>query len=386
MLKFMRKLHGAHGQSIATVGLMSVFILAILGMAADTGYVWLQRRNLQNAADSAALAAAQKLPGDQAGASTLANNYVAKNGGGTTTVEFGDTIAGGLPTSVKVTVHKDSQSLFGVSLGFGNLDVNAKAKAKIRSQNLPGKGVVPIGVEKSDYDLAVASGGTLTLKDKKQDAVTSNAGLIQLIGDNGDQIRQGLQFGSGVPLTPSIMTEPGNKLGQATQNSNSGLRVRLTRALAHAWPSNNTKHCYTWADVQPPSDPNAYWPCSPFNATETDGVQATAVILVPIIVENFTEFSGSGPNKPISVQPTAGGNAYLLAYFWVDGGGTYVNPPAGNYNDNPSNPKGAIYGRFILGVAAQLREFDSTNCRVSDGCGLVDFDPQAVIKVVQLVE
>ena len=56
MLKFMRKLHGAHGQSIATVGLMSVFLLAILGMAADTGYVWLQRRNLQNSADAAALA------------------------------------------------------------------------------------------------------------------------------------------------------------------------------------------------------------------------------------------------------------------------------------------------------------------------------------------
>ena len=75
MLSKLRGLNNERGQAIVTIALMSVFILAILGVVADTGYVWLQRRNLQNAADAAALAAAQKLPGDQAEASTLANDY-----------------------------------------------------------------------------------------------------------------------------------------------------------------------------------------------------------------------------------------------------------------------------------------------------------------------
>ena len=383
MLKLISKLHSERGQSIVTIGLMSVFILGLLGVVADTGFVWMQKRSLQNAADAAALAAAQKLPGDQSGATDLANQYVVANGGGIVTVEFGDIIAGGLPTSVKVTVRKDSETLFGATLGFGNKNVPATAKAKIRSQNLPGKGVVPIGVEKSDYDALVASGGTVTLKDKGQAGANSNSGLVNLIGDNGDQIRDGFKFGSGVPLQPTLNTEPGNKFGQATQNAGSGLQVRLRRSILHPRTDDNTKHCYTWADVQPPSDPNAYWPCSPANATESDGVQATAVILVPIIVEDFTQFNGT---KTIHVQPTAGGAAYLLAYFWVDGNSTYVNPSGGNYNLNPSNPNGAMYGRFILGVAAQLSEFDPTNCRTSDGCGLVDYDPQAVVKVVQLVE
>lgn len=385
MLRKLRLLNDERGQSIVTIGLMSIFILGILGVVADTGFTWLQRRNLQNSADAAALAAAQKLPQDQAGANTLATDYVTKNGGGTTTVEFGDTIAGGLPTSVKVTVHKDSTSLFGVSLGFGNLDVNAKAKAKIRSQNLPGKGVVPIGVEWSKYQ-ALTTGSNVVLKENKQDASSSNTGLIKLTGDTGDQIRDGLKWGSDVPLQPTLGPKPGATLGQATQNNNSGLPVRLTAAINYAQPGNSSKHCYTWAEVQPPSDPNALWACSPFNALVPDGshfIQATAVILVPIIVENFTTLNG---NPTLHVQPTAGGNAYLLAYFWVDGDATFKNPAAGDYKSNPANPKGEIIGRFMTGVPTQLSVFDPTNCRVSDGCGLVDYDPQAVIKVVQLVE
>ena len=375
---------GESGQTLIIGAFFMVGVFGLFALVLDVGGAWVQRRSLQNTADAAALAGAQLLNGTAASetaARAVAVDYATTNVpslDAAPDVSFSDG-----STKISVQVKKTAKSFFIGTMGIGNQQIAAHAAAKIRSQNLPGKGVVPIGIEKSDYDALVASGGTVTLKDKGQDGANSNSGLVNLIGDHGDQIRDGFKFGSGVPLQPTLNTEPGNKFGQATQNHNSGLRVRLSRALAHAHPADSSKHCYTWADVQPPSDPNAFWPCSPANATETDGVQATAVILVPIIVEDFTQLNGT---KTIHVQPTAGGSAYLLAYFWVDGNSTYVNPAANDYNLNPANPKGAIYGRFILGVAAQLSEFDPTNCRVSDGCGLVDFDPQAVIKVVQLVE
>ncbi|MEZ4492239.1 MAG: hypothetical protein R3C29_02850 [Dehalococcoidia bacterium] len=214
------------------------------------------------------------------------------------------------------------------------------------------------------------------MKDKDQDGVNSNAGFIDL-GDKGDQIRDGLKYGSKTPLQPVINTEPGNKLGQATQNKNSGLRVRIERALAHS------PRCYTWTEVQPPSDPDDPWPCNPFSATESDGVQATAVILVPIIVEDFTQLNG---NKKIHVVPDGSGGEiyYLLAYFWVDAEATWKNPATGNWDMNPSNTKGAIWGRWIHDAPTQLSVFDRGDC--GSDCDIIDYDPDAIIKIVQLIE
>ena len=82
MLKSLRRLHDERGQSIVTIGLMSIFIMVILGIVADTGFVWMQRRNLQNSADAAALAAAQQLPeaGTAGGpADLVARDYADKN-------------------------------------------------------------------------------------------------------------------------------------------------------------------------------------------------------------------------------------------------------------------------------------------------------------------
>jgi Flp pilus assembly protein TadG len=57
-------LHAEDGQMIVTVALLSVFIFMIMAIAVEVGFTWMQKRNLQNAADAAALAGAQVLPGD----------------------------------------------------------------------------------------------------------------------------------------------------------------------------------------------------------------------------------------------------------------------------------------------------------------------------------
>lgn len=372
MLARRGRLADERGQSIITIALFSMFLLAILAIVIESSFIYFQKRDLQNTADAAALAGAQSLTGLSASetpAKDAAKDYVSKNISGATVP---DPVVGNNFTQIQVTVKKNAVSIFGGWLSFGSPEVTGKATARIASQNLPGKGVVPIGVEKSDW--LNRTSGNMLLKDNG----VSNAGLVNLLGDNGDQIRDGLKFGSGVPLQPTLNTEPGNKLGQATQNNNSGLHVRLSRALTHTRPDDNTKHCYTWADVQPPS--SGVWQCSPFAATENDGVQATAVVLLPIIVEDFTGLNG---NKTINVYKD--GNVYMLAYFWIDGNATYVNPAGGDYT-SATSPKGFIWGRFIENVPTQLEVFDPNQCKAADGCQIVDFDPDSIWKIVQLVD
>lgn len=362
------------GQTIVAGAFAIIAVLGVAGVTLDVGAAWTQRRSLQNTADAAALAGAQLLNGTSAGetaARAAATDYVNQNTSGLNaapTISFADG-----STKITVTVTKTSPSIVSGAFGVGDSVISAKAAAKIRSQNLPGKGVVPIGVEKTDWESRTS--GNMLMKDSPPG---SNTGLVNLLGDNGDHIRDGLKFGSGVALQPTLNTEPGNKLGQATQNPNSGLRVRLARALTHLRPDNGSKHCYTWADVQPPS--SGVWHCSPFSATENDGVQATAVILVPIIVEDFTLLNGT---KTINVYKD--GNVYMLAYFWIDGNATYENPATGDW-DSATNPKGAIWGRFIDNVPTQLTVFDPAQCRPSDGCSVVDFDKDSIFKVIELVE
>ncbi len=87
--------------------------------------------------------------------------------------------------AVRAEVSKNASTIFGSWFGFGGMEISAHAVARIASQNLPGKGVVPIGVQQSDYH--PDDGALVELKDKKMDGVTSNAGFINLIGDTGDQ-------------------------------------------------------------------------------------------------------------------------------------------------------------------------------------------------------
>ena len=76
------KTRSERGQSTV---LTLVFLTVLLGMAAlvlDVGSWYRTKRAAQSTADAAALAGAQALPYDTAGASNLAMQYANKNGGG----------------------------------------------------------------------------------------------------------------------------------------------------------------------------------------------------------------------------------------------------------------------------------------------------------------
>jgi Putative Flp pilus-assembly TadE/G-like len=106
-----------------------LFLVVLLGMAAavlDVGSWYREDRELQATMDASALAAAQALPDDQGEASSLANDYATKNGGGLDTVEFGP--AG---DTVKVTGSRPAPGFFSKIFGIDAVTVNAAAKARV---------------------------------------------------------------------------------------------------------------------------------------------------------------------------------------------------------------------------------------------------------------
>ncbi len=107
------------------------------------------------------------------------------------------------------------------------------------------------------------------------------------------------------------------------------------------------------------------------------------MILIPVIVEDFTQLNG---NKSIHVVPDgAGGQTlYILAYFWVDATATWKDPAHGDWSLNPANTKGAIMGKWIEDAPTQLSVFSRGDC--GDDCDIIDYDPDSIFKVVQLIE
>ncbi len=124
----MNQLRTDRGQ--ATV-LTVVFLTVLLGMTAlvlDVGSWFREQRDTQAAADASALAAAQVLPDDPGRANALANEYLAKNRGGTATVTFTSKFSAN--DTVTVEVERQAPGFFSKLFGIAGVQVGAKATAR----------------------------------------------------------------------------------------------------------------------------------------------------------------------------------------------------------------------------------------------------------------
>jgi hypothetical protein len=120
--------------------MFAVSLVAMLGFMAivvDVAVIFEERRQLQNAADGAALAAARELPGSPSDALVAARSYLLQNGYDTTDPDVAVAIDAsylGDPEDVEVVVTQQNlQYLFGRVLGLGSTDVSARAVAEIVS-------------------------------------------------------------------------------------------------------------------------------------------------------------------------------------------------------------------------------------------------------------
>jgi len=114
----------------ATV-LTVIFMVALLGAVAlvlDVGSWFREQRDTQSAADAAALAAAHALPDTPGDATILANEYLGKNGGGSSEVEI---VSNTVPNdTVTVEVDREAPGYFAQLFGIDSVTVAAKASAR----------------------------------------------------------------------------------------------------------------------------------------------------------------------------------------------------------------------------------------------------------------
>ena len=126
MRNFLKHPDFESGQSAALFGLLLVAVMGFTALTVDVGRLYLTRSELQNAADSAALAAAYDLP-SAAAAKKTARDYAAKNVKGATTTAT--TPYQGDAGKIEVVCTETVPLTFARVLGFAEQDVSARAVA-----------------------------------------------------------------------------------------------------------------------------------------------------------------------------------------------------------------------------------------------------------------
>ncbi len=116
------------GQVLVIVALLMVVLVSFAALIVDVGAMYLTKRNMQNAADAAALAGAQRLPNVSTAIST-AKNYAELNGAEqlntTVTTPYNSD-----SKMIEVVITKNVQYSFARVMGFINGNVSARAVAK----------------------------------------------------------------------------------------------------------------------------------------------------------------------------------------------------------------------------------------------------------------
>jgi hypothetical protein len=148
-IKLLNRFYGDEkGQSVVLMAVAMVVLLAITACTIDVGYIFFQKRNLQNIADAATLAGARELI-DGNDVKGKVEEYVLANGLDSDEIEdidFDDRYV-----TVKL---KDNHNLFFANvLGFGNANIAARAKAAVGP--ITGmSGLRPVGLNESIWNEA----------------------------------------------------------------------------------------------------------------------------------------------------------------------------------------------------------------------------------------
>ena len=226
----LRRLRDDRGTALVMITLLFTALLALVALAFDFGSWYRAQRNLQAAADAAALAGAQDLP-NTATAASSASSYANANATGLNSwsPSFPDT------NTIDISLSKDVSASFAKLVGINSKTVHAHARAQIGS---PGsmKNVVPVGI-KSSAACATGSTGcfftpkTLTFDDSTTASFGSSTwGLLDLSGGSASSsgcsgnVGEGTEAGwvtSGYPGILTVNNYYGATTGQRTSIRNS---------------------------------------------------------------------------------------------------------------------------------------------------------------------
>jgi hypothetical protein len=148
------------GQALVVTTVFMVVLLGGTALTLDVGSWYREHRQAQTTADAAALAGAQSLPGNTLGATTVAQTYAGKNGGGilaTGGITFRSSAGDFGPTdTVIVKVQRTAPGFFSKLFGIDSVQVHAEAAAR-SAVPIDVRGAAPIAVNKLHPLLAGAN-------------------------------------------------------------------------------------------------------------------------------------------------------------------------------------------------------------------------------------
>ena len=246
-----------------------VLILGMAAMAIDIGMFLQERRDLQNAADAAALAGAVDLPASPADSIADATAWAEQNGIGSGELE-GVTVSTTYVTNdtVTVAVKRDVPWLFARVLGRGSDTIHADASALIGSPSAI-YNAMPWSLLES-AKAGVTYGIEATLKYSAQDSASGDYGILALGGTGKAVYEENVLNGSEVTLGSQIPTEPGNAVGP----TEAGLQERLSACSAA---------CDTFDETFEMVDGAWHFASNECNPFKTGGEASTRVVLIPVI-------------------------------------------------------------------------------------------------------
>jgi Flp pilus assembly protein TadG len=137
MTRFLKRLQSdERGQVMVFVAILMMGLISVVGLVTDGGIVFSQRRDLQNAADAAALAGAMQIDEkayrssgqvvlDERAAREAAVQYIQDEGGLDYSVQVS-------PSGVEVSVSRQASTSFLRIVGINRVDISARSSAAPR--------------------------------------------------------------------------------------------------------------------------------------------------------------------------------------------------------------------------------------------------------------
>lgn len=339
----------ARSDSGAVALIVAILTVALLGMAAivlDSGLLYRERRDMQTAADSAALAGVMELPSSPTNARAVAEQYALTNetAARIPTREYNILSTYALNDTIRVHVGQPAVGLtLARFLGMSSSPVGAQATAVVSSPSAYGSSVLPFGIMSKEPSGTSPFGYTfnesVTLKQPAQQGQAGNFQFLALTDPPGghygaSDIYNALQNG-GVPNEVFINT---------LYNTKTGINGMQVTNRMRDWIGTDTHTFSQVAELQANGTVKLLDPA------------CHRLIVCPIVIDpgppvsyNWTEMNGT--SKPVKVIG--------FSYFFVESIGTsgndcyitgrFIRPltPDEATRWGPIDPYGAIGFRLI---------------------------------------
>jgi len=183
------------GQVVVVAAVTIPVLLGMAGMAIDVGSYASNRRQIQNAADSIALAAAQELP-DESAALAAGQQWATRNGIalGDVTITIDASTEDGSTPWARAAISRQHAFAFMKVVGIDSKAVSARATAEKASFG-GSNGIVPWTITEATQD-AAGLGELVVMKYDADGANIGNFGAIRIDGPGSNTYNTSVKYGS----------------------------------------------------------------------------------------------------------------------------------------------------------------------------------------------